>query len=243
MNRIPLETRITRIRSGMCSAPEHILPGLRSFAGMPVMKMISLMFSDLEKSFTNHMYLHYQKSPASITYGDLAVLIANDYLNNGIRNDRHIDALILFYCSCFEFETCYQNAVKQQGLTITRDQYLERLGLQDIKGIIDLRVDEYLEVVRKLDLPESTAKRLYAFSIEKAGLMAMSLQTIYRLMSEHALCKDIRLNDPISAGYPANSILIRRQLVELLIMPLACLVSENSNEELSLRKETEYEFN
>ncbi len=221
MNRIPLETRIARIRSGMCSAPEHILPGLRSFAGMPVMKMISLMFSDLEKSFTNHMYLHYQKSPASITYGDLAVLIASDYLENGIRNEKHIDALILFYCTTFEFETCYQNAVKQQGISLTRDQYLERLGLQDIKGIIDLRIDEYLQEIRKLELPESSSRWLYAFSLEKTGLMAMSLQTLYSLTREHALEKDIRLKDPIAAGYPANSTFIRKQLIELLVMPQA----------------------
>ena len=238
MKRIPLETRIVRIRYGMCSAPEHILPGLKAFADMPIMTMISLMFSDLQRNFIGHMVQHYQKDPFEITYGDLAVLIADDYLRNGIRSEKHIDALILFYCTAFEFETCCQNAVRQQGISLTRDQYLERLGLQDIKGIIDLRADEYLEEIGKLKLPESSSRWLYAFTIEKTGIMAMTLQTLYRFAKEHALAKDIRLKDPISAGYPANSTLIRRQLIELLVMPLACLVSEDTE----TRKETEYEL-
>ncbi len=229
-----------RIRSGMCSSPEHILPGLRIFAEMPVIRVISTLFFDLQKGFINFMSIHFQKDAEQITYGDLAVLICDDYLKNGIRNDKYIDSLILYYCTGFEFENLYQNTVKNQGTTLTRDQYLERLGLQDIRGINDLRIDEYLTEIKKLDLPESSSRWLYAFSIEKKGLLSKDNKTIYCLLRDHASVNDIKLQDPIMAGCPANSALIRKQLIELMIMPLACLVSQKDQEKQ--RKETENEY-
>ena len=241
MNRIPLETRIMRIRSGICSSPDHILPGLQIFAEMPVIRMLSVLFPDLKKGFINLMSIHFQKDAKQITYGDLAVLICDEHMRNGIRNDRYIDSLILYYCTCFEFEICYQNTVQNNGSTLTRDQYLERLGLQDIRGINDLRIDEYLAEIEKLDLPESSVRWLYAFSIEKTGLLTTDLKTIYGLLREHALKNDIKLHDPIMAGYPANSALIRKQLIELLIMPLACLITQKDQKQYGKETENEYE--
>ena len=70
MNKISLESRIQRIRSGMCSSPEHILPGLRKFAEMPVMLIVGNLFSDLMKDFENYMDLRYKnphlRSPTEI---------------------------------------------------------------------------------------------------------------------------------------------------------------------------------
>ena len=242
MNRISLETRLMRIRSGLCSSPDHIISGLRTFADMPVIAMISKIFPDLEKGFINLMSLHFDINAQEITYGDLAVLIAEDYLRNGIRSEKYIDALILYYCTCFEFRIIYENTVKEQANTLPRDQYLGRLGLQDIRGITDLRMDEYLDEIRKLDMPESTVKWLYAFSIEKKGMLIKDLNTVYTLMREYAFAKDVRLLDPISAGYSSNSTLIRRQLIELLIMPIACLVTDAENENTYDRKESENEY-
>ncbi len=229
MKKISLETRISRIKSGMCSSPDHILEGLKAFGQMNVQRMVALMFSDLEKSYQNHMYLHYLREPECITYGDLSVLIARDYLENGVHSEKHIDSLIQLYCTAFEFQTCYQAAVNVQKITLTRDQYLERLGLQDIKGLVDLKMDEYFEEIKKTDLPEESQKWLYGFSIEKAGLMSMRLQKIYETLIDHAKIKDVRYHDPIGAGYPASSLTIRKQLVELLVMPLAALVSEEES--------------
>lgn len=230
MNKISLETRIARIQSGMCSSPEHILEGLRAFGQMRVQKMVAVMFADLLKIFNNHMYLHYLKAPECITYGDLAILIARDYLKNGVHSEKHIDALIQLYCTCFEFEKIYQAGKDNQKISLTRDQYLEAFGLQDIKGIIDLKADEYFKEIEKIDLPEDSSKWLYAFSIEKAGLMSMCLQKIYEQLIEHAMIHDVKYHDPIAAGYPASSTLIRKQLIELLVIPLACLMSKEESE-------------
>ncbi len=230
MNKISLETRIARIQSGMCSSPEHILEGLRTFGQLNVQKMVAVMFADLEKAFNNHIYLHYLKAPECVTYGDLAILIARDYLENGVHSEKHIDALIQLYCTCFEFEKIYQTGKDNQKISLTRDQYLEPFGLQGIKGIIDLKADEYFKEIEKIGLPEDSSKWLYAFSIEKAGLMSMRLQKIYEQLTDHAKIHDVKYYDPIAADYPASSTLIRKQLIELLVMPLACLISQEESE-------------
>ena len=55
MEKISLDTRIQRVRSGVCSSPEHILPGLRAYADLPVNAVLSLFFPDLQMKFSNYV--------------------------------------------------------------------------------------------------------------------------------------------------------------------------------------------
>ena len=242
MNDTVLDKRIQRIRAGRSSSSGHIDAGLKRFADMKVSTMISKVFHDVERNYLSRMYNSYRKDGEEITYGDLAVLIADDYLDNGIRNEDHIDSLILFYCTSLEFARCYQKMTEEKKTAISRDKYIDLLGLTDIKGFIDLRVDEYIQTVRNYDLPEENRKWLYAFSIEKRGLLTMPLHEIYSLLNDHAFIKDVRLHDPVNARFSANSTLIRKQLIELLVMPVACLAVKNDKGINEMRKEEGYGY-
>lgn len=228
MNKISLESRIQRIRSGMCSSPEHILPGLRKFAEMPVMLIVGNLFSDLMKDFENYMDLRYKKPASEITYGDLAVIIAEDYMRNGVHSSHMTDSLILFFFTCFETEYCVNSIREKLKISVNRDQYLEKLGIQDIKGLIDVKAGEYLDAVKELHIPEPISKKLYAFSLEKAGVRSMTLLNIYTDLVMFATKFDGACEDPIRAGYSANSTMIRSQMIELFVIPTACAALEKN---------------
>lgn len=227
MNKIPLESRIRRLRSGLCSSPEHILPGLRTFAGMPVMQVIGKLFSDLQKDFENQMSLRYRKPASEITYGDLAVIIAEDYLKNGILSSYMTDSLILFFFTCFETENCFNSIREKQKISMSRDYYLEKLGIQDIKGITDVKAGEFFDAIKGLDIPDPFSRKLYAFSLEKAGIRSMTMLSIYTDLVMYALKYDTACDDPIRAGYLANSTMIRAHMIELFVIPTACATLEN----------------
>ncbi len=224
METISLETRIQRVRSGLCSSPEHILPGLRAFADLPVNAVLSLFFTDLQMKFNNYMSTLYKKPSSGFTYGDLAVAITDDYIREGVRRSKTADSLILFYFTCLEADSLIKEKVKSNA---ARYKYLEEFGMLDMKGITDIAMGEYLDSVLKVPMDESVARRLYAFRLEKAGVMNLTVSAVYQTLVDHARNYDASLDDPIKAGFPAHSLSIRRRMVELLIAPVAYVTIEN----------------
>ena len=218
METISLETRIQRVRSGLCSSPEHILPGLRAFADLPVNAVLSLFFTDLQMKFNNYVSTMYKKPSSEFTYGDLAVAITDDYVRNGVHSGRTTDSLILFYFTCLEADSMVKEKVKNNS---ARYKYLEEFGMLDMKGITDIPMGEYLDTVLKMPMDESIARKLYAFRLEKAGVMNMTVSSVYQTLIEHARNYDASINDPIRAGFPAHSPFIRQRMVELFAAPAA----------------------
>ncbi len=226
MKKISLEKRIRRLKSGMCSSQEHILPGLSRFADLPVAAVLEKLFDDLLKYFGNFMDLNFRKPFTEISYGDLAVIIASDYMNKGIHSDRVIDSLILLYFSSMEIDACFRSFREKFHTDADKEQYLEKLGLADVRCFSNLRLGEYLSAVQDLDLPESVAKKLYAFRLEKAGVMSKTMQDIYLDLSMHASNFDKAIIDPLDSGFVANSLMIRERLIELFVIPVACLTAK-----------------
>lgn len=225
METISLDTRIRRIRSGMCSSPEHILPGLRAFADLPVNAVLSLFFPDLQMKFNNYMSTLYRKPSSSITYGDLAVMITDDYIRNGIHNGKTADSLILFYFTCLEADSLIREKVKGNN---ARYKYLEELGMLDLRDITDIAMGEYLDAVLKVPMDKSIARKVYAFRLEKAGVMNMTVSAVYQELVEYARRYDGYIADPVKAGFPAHSLSIRERIVELLAAPVAYVTVESN---------------
>ena len=223
MEKISLDTRIQRVRSGVCSSPEHILPGLRAYADLPVNAVLSLFFPDLQMKFSNYVSTLYKKPSSEITYGDLAVAITDGYIRNGVHSGKTTDSMILFYFTCLEADSMVREKVKNNS---ARYKYLEEFGMLDMKGITDIAMGEYLDTVLKLPMDESIARRLYAFRLEKAGVMIMTVSSVYQTLVEHARNFDASLDDPIRAGFPAHSPFIRQRMVELFAAPAAYVTIE-----------------
>jgi len=224
MEKISLDTRIQRVRSGVCSSPEHILPGLRAYADLPVNAVLSLFFPDLQMKFSNYVSTLYKKPSSEITYGDLAVAITDDYIRNGVHSGKTADSLVLFYFTCLEADSMVREKVKNNS---ARYKYLEEFGMLDMKGITDIAMGEYLDTVLKLPMDESVARRLYAFRLEKTGVMNMTVSSVYQTLVEHARNYDASVNDPIRAGFPAHSPFIRQRMVELFAAPAAYVTIES----------------
>ena len=224
MEKIPLEERLKRLRAGYCSSKEYILPGLVAFAEMPAITLIRRLFSDLQKDYENFIGTRYRKDVADVTYGDLAVIIAEDYMKNGVHDSPDIDKLMLFFFTSLESDYCFSSVRdKVKSNAVDRDAYLERIGIKDILGYSDVTVGEYLDSVKDIGLPPKISSRLYAFSIEKPGVMSMTLLKVYQDLNAFAIKYDQDLTDPIDAGYAANSMMIRELMTELLVIPVACL--------------------
>ena len=224
METISLDTRIQRIRSGLCSSPDHILPGLRAFAGLPVNGVLSLFFPDLQMKFSNYVSTLYRKPSSEFTYGDLAVAITDDYIRNGVHCGKTTDSLILFYFTCLEADCLIREKVKNSAAAY---KYLEEFGMLDMKGITDIAMGEYLDSVLKVPMDESVARKLYAFRLEKTGVMDMKVSSVYQTLVEHARNFDASLDDPIRAGFPAHSPFIRQRMVELFAAPAAYVTIES----------------
>ena len=224
METISLDTRIQRVKSGMCSSPGHILPGLRAFADLPVNAVLSLFFPDLQMKFNNYMSTLYRKPSSGITYGDLAVMITDDYIRNGIHNGKTSDSLILFYFTCLEADSLMRGSIKDSA---ARYKYLEERGMLDLKGITDIAMSEYLDTVLKVPMDESVARKVYAFRLEKAGVLNITVSAVYRELMDYARRYDGYIADPIKAGFPAHSLAIRERMIELFAVPVAYVTVES----------------
>ena len=97
----------------------------------------------------------------------------------------------------------------------------------DMKGITDIAMGEYLDSVLKVPMDESVARKLYAFRLEKTGVMDMKVSSVYQTLVEHARNFDASLDDPIRAGFPAHSPFIRQRMVELFAAPAAYVTIES----------------
>lgn len=218
MENISLNTRLQRVKAGMCSSPEHILPGLREFADLPVNAVIGKIFPDLQTKFCNCVGTMYRKPSSLFTYGDLAAVITEDYLRNGPQRSRMTDSLVLFYFTCLEADCLIREKCKDR---VSRNRYLEEFGLMDLKDIADVNLGEYLDSVLKLPMDDSMSRKLYAFRLEKAGAMSMTVSSAYQALVDYARDHDRRYEDPVGARFPAHSSMIRERMVELFIAPVA----------------------
>ena len=225
METISLDNRIQRVRSGLCSSPEHILPGLRAFADLPVNAVLGLFFPDLQMKFNNYASALYKKPSSGFTYGDLAVIITDEYMCSEARGGRTSDSLILFYFTGLETYCLIKEKVKDSA---NRYKYLEELGMLDLKGIADVSVGEYLDSVLKVQMDRTVAQKLYAFRLEKAGVMNMTVSSVYQTLVDHARGFDGYLEDPIRAGFPAHAPFIRERMVELFVAPVAYITVESA---------------
>ena len=225
METISLDTRIQRIRSGLCSSPEHILPALRAYADLPVNAVLNMFFPDLQMKFNNYVSTMYKKSSSEFTYGDLAVILTDDYIRNGVHGGKTTDSLTLFYFTCLEADYILREKIKGNA---ARYKYLEEQGMLDMKGITDITMGEYLDSVLKVRMDKSIARKLYAFRLEKSGVMNMPISYVYQSLVDHARSFDGYLEDPVKAGFPAHSPFIRQRMVLLFAAPVAYVTIENN---------------
>ena len=225
METISLNTRLQRIKAGLCSSPEHILPGLMEFADLPVNAVIGRIFPDLQIKFNNYVSAMYKKPSSGFTYGDLAVIVTDDYLRNGARRDRTADSLILFYFTCLEADCLIREKCRDR---VSRDRYLEEFALTDLKGIADVTIGEYLDSVLRLPMDNLMAQRLFAFRMEKAGVMPMTVSAVYLCLLDHARDHERSYEDPVNARFPAHSLCIRERMIELFAVPVAYAAVERS---------------